>query len=59
MAEMTVPDEVCSVDACEEPAAVAPRAAAADELLDEDPAEVVPLCGYHAEQAEAGGSSPD
>lgn len=59
MAEMTVPDEVCSVDDCTEPAALAPRAAAADELVDAPAAEVVPLCAFHAEQAQAGGTSFD
>ena len=59
MAEMTVPDEVCSIDGCGEPAALAARGAAADELVDADAAEIVPLCAIHAEQANAGGSSPE
>ena len=59
MKQMTVPDEVCSVDDCDEPAALAPRGAAAAELVDEDAAEIVPLCGFHAAEAEAGRSSPD
>ena len=56
MVESTVPDGNCSVEDCTEPAAVTPRGAAADPVVEVDAAEIVPLCADHAERAEAGRS---
>jgi hypothetical protein len=59
MTDTPIPDEICSVEDCDEPAALAPRGAAADDLVDAGPADLVPLCARHAASAQAGGSSPD
>jgi hypothetical protein len=56
MIERIDPDLICSVDRCTEPAAISTRGAAADPVVEEAPAELVPLCAHHAEQAEAGRS---
>lgn len=52
MTEMVGPESTCSVDGCDEPAVVTPRAASADEVRTAPDGELVPLCARHAEQAE-------
>jgi hypothetical protein len=52
MSELTGPETECSIDGCERPAVVTPRAASAEPVTSEPPAgELVPLCAVHAEQA--------
>lgn len=52
MTDLTGPESVCSVDGCDEPAVNTPRATAADDLVDAQPGELVPLCARHAAQAD-------
>lgn len=53
MSELTGPESTCSVDGCDEPAVVTPRASTAAEVTDEEPGELVPLCAVHAERTDA------
>jgi hypothetical protein len=52
MNELTGPDALCTVDGCQEPAVVTPRAPTTDEVSDAPAGELVPLCAEHAEQAD-------
>lgn len=53
MGEMTVPERTCTVDGCDEPAAVTPRAPTTAGVVEADPGEIIPLCAFHAEEADA------
>jgi hypothetical protein len=50
--EMVGPESTCSIDGCDEPAVVTPRAASAHDVKEAPTGELVPLCARHAEQAE-------
>ncbi len=58
MQEPPRPDAACDVRDCDEPAVASVRAPVAADVARSQDGEMVPLCGVHAEQANAPESPP-
>jgi hypothetical protein len=57
VSQSPAPEGTCEIDACDEPAVVEHRGAAADELVDASANEIVALCAAHAADEQAAGSA--